>query len=129
MQPGELLEVEDIFAADVAGDVRTPDRLPSGELRPQARGQDTVRVDLEARMSRGVQRRLTRAELEAASRDRGVPPQVFAPASERVPRQPARGDERFFGHAPHPEDVAKHPTIQARVPPARAPVQISVCAG
>ena len=74
-------------AADDPEDKST-ERLPLGELRPDDRGQDQVREDLEESIGRGEPRQLTREEREAAARDRGLPKTVYAPASERVPADP-----------------------------------------
>jgi len=70
-------------------------RTPAGELRPDDRGHDEVREALEEGISLGEARPLTREEREAAARDKGVPKPVYAPASERVPKPPAPGDEKF----------------------------------
>ena len=70
-------------------------KMPAGELRPDDRGQDEVREALEESISLGESRPLTREEREAAAHDKGVSKPVYAPASERVPKPPAPGDERF----------------------------------
>lgn len=72
-----------------------PEKMPAGELRPDDRGQDEVREALEEGMALGESRPLTREEREAAAHDKGVAPPVYAPASERVPKPPAPGDEKF----------------------------------
>jgi hypothetical protein len=74
---------------------RDPQKMPAGELRPDDRGQDEVREALEEGISLGESRPLTRAEREAAAHDKGVSEPVYAPASERVPKPPAPGDEQF----------------------------------
>jgi hypothetical protein len=74
---------------------RDQKKMPAGELRPDDRGQDEVREALEESMSLGESRPLTRAEREAAARDKGVSEPVYAPASERVPKPPAAGDEQY----------------------------------
>ena len=71
-------------------------RLPLGELRPDDRGQDEVREDLEESMGRGEPRPLTREEREAAARDPGPPKTVYAPASERVSKPTLPADEKLF---------------------------------
>jgi len=76
------------------GDSR--ERLPLGELRPDDRGQDEVREDLEESIGRGEARPLTRAEREAAARDPGPAKTVYAPASERVPKSPLPADENLI---------------------------------
>jgi hypothetical protein len=74
---------------------RDQEKMPAGELRPDDRGHDEVREALEESMSLGESRPLTRDEREAAARDKGVSEPVYAPASERVPKAPAPGDEKF----------------------------------
>jgi hypothetical protein len=75
---------------------KTKDRLPLGELRPDDRGQDEVREDLEESIGRGEARPLTREEREAAARDPGPAKTVYAPASERVPKPPLPADEKLI---------------------------------
>ena len=70
-------------------------KRPAGELRTDDRGHDEVREALEESISLGESRPLTREEREAAARDKGVAEPVYAPASERVPKPPAPGDEKF----------------------------------
>jgi len=72
------------------------EQLPLGELRPDDRGQDEVREDLEESMGRGEPRPLTREEREAAARDPGPAKTVYAPASERVARPPLPADEKLI---------------------------------
>jgi hypothetical protein len=74
---------------------RVKEKMPVGELRPDDRGQDEVREALEEGMALGESRPLTREEREAAARDKAVAAPVYAPASERVPKPPAPGDEKF----------------------------------
>ncbi len=76
------------------------ERLPLGELRPDDRGQDQVREELEESIGRGESRPLTREEREAAAHDPGPAKTVYAPASERVPKQPLPADEKLI----HPHD-------------------------
>jgi hypothetical protein len=71
-------------------------KMPVGELRPDDRGHDEAREELEEGISLGESRPLTREEREAAARDKGVSEPVYAPASERVPKPPAPGDEKFI---------------------------------
>jgi hypothetical protein len=71
-------------------------KMPAGELRPDDRGEDEVREAVEESISLGEPRPLTREEREAAAHDKGVSPPVYAPASERVPKPPAPGDEKFI---------------------------------
>jgi hypothetical protein len=77
--------------------------LPLGELRPDDRGQDEVREDLEESIGRGEARPLTREEREAAARDPGPAKTVYAPASERVPKPPLPADEKLIN--PRKDDV------------------------
>jgi len=77
---------------DERPDGDTRERLPLGELRPDDRGQDEVREDLEESIGRGEARALTREEREAAAHDRGPAKTVYAPASERVPKPPLPAD-------------------------------------
>jgi len=72
------------------------DQLPLGELRPDDRGQDEVREDLEESIGRGEPRPLTREEREAAARDPGPAKTVYAPASERVAKPPLSADEKLI---------------------------------
>jgi hypothetical protein len=74
---------------------RDQKKMPVGELRPDDRGQDELREELEESLSLGESRPLTREEREAAAKDKGVSETVYAPASERVPKPPAPGDEKF----------------------------------
>jgi hypothetical protein len=81
----------------------TKERLPLGELRPDDRGQDEVREDLEESIGRGEPRPLTREEREAAARDPGPAKTVYAPASERVAKPPLPADEKLID--PRKDDV------------------------
>jgi hypothetical protein len=82
---------------------KTRERLPLGELRPDDRGQDEVREDLEESIGRGEPRPLTREEREAAARDPGAAKTVYAPASERVPKPPLPADEKLINQ--HKDDA------------------------
>jgi hypothetical protein len=82
---------------------KSKERLPLGELRPDDRGQDEVREDLEESIGRGEARPLTREEREAAARDTGPAKTVYAPASERVPKPPLPADEKLIDQ--HKDDV------------------------
>ena len=77
-------------------DAGSKEQLPRGELRPDDRGQDEVREDLEESIGRGEARPLTREEREAAARDPGPAKTVYAPASERVPKPPLPADEKLI---------------------------------
>ena len=68
---------------DERPDKGSKERLPLGELRPDDRGHDEVREDVEESIGRGEARPLTREEREAAARDHGPAKTVYAPASER----------------------------------------------
>jgi hypothetical protein len=81
---------------DERPDEARKEKLPLGELRPDDRGQDEVREDLEESIGRGEARPLTREEREAAARDPGPAKTVYAPASERVPKPPLPEDERLI---------------------------------
>ena len=74
---------------------RDKEKRPAGELRGDDRGHDEFREALEEDISLGEARPLTREEREAAARDKGVSEPVYAPASARVPKPPAPGDEKF----------------------------------
>jgi hypothetical protein len=77
-------------------DADRQEQLPLGELRPDDRGQDEVREDLEESIGRGEPRPLTREEREAAARDPGPAKTVYAPASERVAKPPLPADEKLI---------------------------------
>ena len=79
---------------DERPDAESKERLPLGELRPDDRGQDEVREELEESIGRGEARPLTREEREAAARDPGPAKTVYAPASERVPKPPLPGGRK-----------------------------------
>ena len=77
-------------------DADRQEQLPLGEFRPDDRGQDEVREDLEESIGRGGPRPLTREEREAAARDPGPAKTVYAPASERVAKPPLSADEKLI---------------------------------
>jgi len=79
---------------------RPADKVPAGELPPEDRGQDEVTEALEEGMALGQSRPLTRDEREAAEHDPAPAKTVYAPASERVPKPPAPGDEKFVEREP-----------------------------
>jgi len=81
---------------DERPDAGSKEKLPLGELRPDDRGQDEVREDLEESIGRGEARPLTREEREAAARDPGPAKTVYAPASERIPKPPLPADEKLI---------------------------------
>ena len=86
--------------------IEASERLPLGELRPDDRGQDQVREDLEESIGRGESRPLTRDEREAAARDPRQAKPVYAPASERVSKPPLPADEELINR---PEENAGEP--------------------
>ena len=65
-------------------------------LKPEDRGEDEVREAVEEGMTVGDSRPLTREEREAAKDDTSIAEPVYAPASARVPKPPAPGDEKFI---------------------------------
>ena len=75
------------------------EQLPLGELRPDDRGQDEVREELEESTGRGEPRPLTREEREAAAHDPGPAKTVYAPASERVSKPPLPADEKLINRS------------------------------
>ena len=81
---------------DERSDANDRKGLPLGELRPDDRGQDEVREDLEESIGRGEARPLTREEREAAARDPGSAKTVYAPAPERVAKPPLPADEKLI---------------------------------
>ena len=75
------------------------EQRPLGELRPDDRGQDELREDLEESMGRGEPRPLTREEREAAASHPGPAKTVYAPASERVSKPPLPADEKLINRS------------------------------
>ena len=69
-------------------------------LRDEARlplaGEDPAREDEVHDLVNEPSRPLTEAEKEAAERDPGRTERVYAPASARVPKEPAPGDDRLI---------------------------------
>ena len=61
-------------------------------LPPSERGQDPARQALEHGLAAEPSHPLTDDEAEAAKHDPGRAERVYAPASERVPKPPTRGD-------------------------------------
>ena len=89
-------------------------RDPGAEtvLDETERGQDPVRGDAVDAELTGLDRPLTDDEREAAKHDPGRQPRTYAPASERVPKQPAPGDDRVIEQGmdqPTSPEAAKHP--------------------
>ena len=58
-------------------------------------GEDPAREGFERGLASEPDRPLSKEEKEAAERDHGRPERVYAPASARVPRQPAPGDDKL----------------------------------
>src|SRR5438067_12491187 len=85
--------------ADERPDRDSRERLPLGDLRPDDRGQDEGREELEESIGRDEARPLTREEREAAARDPGPAKTVYAPASECVPKPPLLADENLINRA------------------------------
>jgi hypothetical protein len=83
------------------------ERLPLGELRPDDRGHDQVREELEESMGRGESRPLTRDEREAAAGDSGPAKTVYAPATERIAKPPLPADEKLINR--RAEDASDQP--------------------
>jgi len=61
-------------------------------------GEDSARDAVVHDLTSHESRPLTREEREAAERDPGRPERVYAPASERVPKDPIPGDDRLIHH-------------------------------
>jgi len=72
-------------------------RTPPGVRPPGERDQDEELAGVERGLVDEPARPLTDEEREAAARDPGVAPRVYAPASERVPKPPAPGHEDLAG--------------------------------
>jgi len=83
-----------------------PDIRPPGE-----RDQDEELAGVERGLLDEPARPLTDEEREAAARDPGVAPRVYAPASERVPKPPAPGHEDLAGQVD--EDTPERQAQQA----------------
>jgi hypothetical protein len=76
------------------------------------RGQDPERGDIVDTLTTEPARPLTDDEKEAAEEDPGRPPRTFAPASERVPKDPAPGHEQIVLEGinrPLSPEAASHP--------------------
>jgi hypothetical protein len=83
------------------------DTIPATE-----RNQDPGRAGVMHEVETGGSRPLTRDEKEAAEHDEPLPERVYAPASERVPREPVPGHRDFVEHTDPstPERQAAGPT-------------------
>lgn len=80
------------------------EKLPLGEVRRDDRGLDEQLEEVEEGVGLGESRPLTREEREAAKRDKGPANTVFAPASERVAKQPLPEDEKFINQTERDQD-------------------------
>ena len=81
-------------------------------LEESERGQDELRNDQEHALLNEPPRRLTQAEQEMADHDAGDRHRTYAPASERVAKAPAPGDDRLIEeglHHPISPEAARHP--------------------
>ena len=67
------------------------------ETRLTSADEDPAREDYVDALVNQPSRPLTDEEKEAAEHDPGRPERVYAPASERVPKDPAPGDDRIIG--------------------------------
>jgi hypothetical protein len=79
-------------------------------LDESERGKDEARGDYVDTLSNTPARPLTDDEEDAAEHDPGRPARTYAPASARVPKPPAPGDERFVGQG---DDRATSPEAMA----------------
>jgi hypothetical protein len=95
-----------------AGEKEVVDRLP-----PSERGQDEARTEVTHQT--GSSRPLTSEEREAAEQDAPLPERVYAPASERVPKEPVPGHrdmvEHTDTHTPERQAAADDPSATASV--------------
>jgi hypothetical protein len=82
-------------------------------IPPTARGQDPERTDAEEGLTFDGSRPLTDEERKAADRDAPLAARVYAPASERVPKEPVPGHRDFIQHTdthtPEREAVTQMP--------------------
>ena len=91
------------------------DPLPRDMERPTERGEDPTRAGIEQELTSEPARALSDDEQDAAKRDPGRPPRTYAPAEERVPKDPtSEGDrklveEGFGSQATGSSDAAAHP--------------------
>jgi hypothetical protein len=66
------------------------------EAKPALAGEDPAREGYVNELLREPSRPLTDEEEDAAKADPGRPERVYAPASARVPKEPAPGDDEFI---------------------------------
>jgi len=67
-------------------------------IPPNARGQDAAQTEMEHGLTLDTARPLTEEERKAADRDSRVGERVYAPASERVPKDPVPGHRGVINH-------------------------------
>lgn len=90
-------------------------RDPNAEsaLPPAERGEDMAREGTMNELLDGPSRPLTDDEKGAARHDPGSQGRTYAPASERVPKEPSAADreriEEGLEHAPSSEALSQHP--------------------
>jgi hypothetical protein len=91
------------------------DRLP-----PNERGQDEQRTETTHGLSIGGSRPLTSDERSAAERDVPLRERVYAPASERVPKEPVAGHREMVEHTdpatPERQGVSTEPGFSSSAP-------------
>ena len=88
------------------------DANAESELDLTERGEDVERNELEHGLTGSPSHGLTDDDKDAARHDPGRQPRTYAPASERVPKPPAPGDERIIEqglHQPESPEAAAHP--------------------
>src|SRR5689334_10806593 len=91
----------------LARPVSDPDGRPAENTQdvipPTERNEDPLRADVERGLAAEVASRpLTEAERKAAEHDVPLGERVYAPASERVPKDPVPGHREMIAHTdPH----------------------------
>jgi hypothetical protein len=81
-------------------------------LDESERGKDAARGEVVDSLTHTPARPLTDEEEDAAEHDPGRPARTYAPASARVPKPPAPGDERLIEQGqdlPPSPDATRHP--------------------
>lgn len=88
---------------------RDPNR--DTELPLMERGQDPLREEIVDTLATEPERPLTDDEEDAAKHDPGRAPRTYAPASERVAKPPAPGDEKLIraGETMPTDEMPAHP--------------------
>jgi hypothetical protein len=84
-----------VWAVPVEADREAREALDEERLDPDS-GEDAEREGVLHELVNEPARPLTREEREAAEHDPGRPERVYAPASARVPKKPAPGDDRLI---------------------------------